>query len=300
SGWTRPRTWGVTAVASARGVPVVLPTDKVAFSKPARDRFRLAHAIKNRVFDGFFTTGIDGAKALELEGVQPEQIATGLYPVDLAWWQHKRAEQSETAAELRAWAGERAAIVLAVSKLSPREAPFTLLDAFEELYRRLPAARFVFVGAGPLLPAAESRVQSARLGDVVRLTGYVDYERLAGVYGAADVFVHAADEEPWGISVAEALACGVPVVATRNIGAARHLVSSPEVGVLAASRQASAIASALEISLSRQTNGRGAVIRAAAQRMDVESSSEQLESLVDRISSNSRRALRVVVRGSCR
>src|SRR5262249_13192865 len=140
SGWTRPRTWGVTAVASARGVPVVLPTDKVAFSKPARDRFRLAHAIKNRVFDGFFTTGIDGAKALELEGVQPEQIATGLYPVDLAWWQHKRAEQSETAAELRAWAGERAAIVLAVSKLSPREAPFTLLDAFEELYRRLPAA----------------------------------------------------------------------------------------------------------------------------------------------------------------
>src|SRR5262249_31292627 len=98
SGWTRPRTWGVTAVASARGVPVVLPTDKVAFSKPARDRFRLAHAIKNRVFDGFFTTGIDGAKALELEGVQPEQIATGLYPVDLAWWQHKRAEQSETAA----------------------------------------------------------------------------------------------------------------------------------------------------------------------------------------------------------
>ena len=46
---------------------------------------------------------------------------------------------------------------------------------------------------------------------------------LPALYAASDLFVHAAREERWGVSVQEALACGLPVVASSRVGAARDL-----------------------------------------------------------------------------
>jgi len=40
------------------------------------------------------------------------------------------------------------------------------------------------------------------------MAGYVHYPKLPGYYGAADIFLHAAQYEPWGISVSEAMALG--------------------------------------------------------------------------------------------
>jgi len=45
------------------------------------------------------------------------------------------------------------------------------------------------------------------------MPGYVDYSNLALYYGSAQVFVHMPQQEPWGISVGEAMACGLPVAA---------------------------------------------------------------------------------------
>ncbi|HYG61648.1 MAG TPA: glycosyltransferase, partial [Thermoanaerobaculia bacterium] len=41
-----------------------------------------------------------------------------------------------------------------------------------------------------------------------------------------DVFIHPAREERWGVSVAEALACGLPVIASSRVGAARDLLTA--------------------------------------------------------------------------
>src|SRR6185295_16395131 len=58
----------------------------------------------------------------------------------------------------------------------------------------------------------------------------VPYPDLPALYGAADLFVHPAREERWGVSVAEALACGLPVVASSRVGAAYDLVRPGENG----------------------------------------------------------------------
>ena len=52
------------------------------------------------------------------------------------------------------------------------------------------------------------------------------YSLLPDWYGRADVFVHPAPDEPWGVSVAEALACGVPVIAAEGVGAALEMMQS--------------------------------------------------------------------------
>ena len=58
----------------------------------------------------------------------------------------------------------------------------------------------------------------------MRFPGYVPYPELPALYAAADLFVHAAREERWGVSVQEALACGLPVVASSRVGAGYDLV----------------------------------------------------------------------------
>ncbi len=65
---------------------------------------------------------------------------------------------------------------------------------------------------------------------------------------AADLFVHPVREERWGVSVAEALACGLPVVASDRVGAAHDLVVPGENGVLYSAGGA-ALSSAIEVAL---------------------------------------------------
>jgi glycosyltransferase involved in cell wall biosynthesis len=60
--------------------------------------------------------------------------------------------------------------------------------------------------------------------DRVRFPGYIPYLELPALYAACDLFVHPAREERWGVSVAEALACGLPVVTSSRVGAAYDLI----------------------------------------------------------------------------
>ena len=85
------------------------------------------------------------------------------------------------------------------------------------------------------------REQRAR----VFLPGFVAYSRLASLFPLADVFVHPAPGEPWGVSVNEAMACGLPVVAASGVGAARDLVVDGETGYVFADRAADQLASIL-------------------------------------------------------
>ncbi|HKI01271.1 MAG TPA: glycosyltransferase, partial [Thermoanaerobaculia bacterium] len=78
----------------------------------------------------------------------------------------------------------------------------------------------VLAGDGPERPALERQA-----GERVRFPGYVPYPELPGLYAAADLFVHPAREERWGVSVQEALACGLPVVASSRVGAAFDLIA---------------------------------------------------------------------------
>jgi glycosyltransferase involved in cell wall biosynthesis len=111
----------------------------------------------------------------------------------------------------------QACVVLAVAKFNPREAPWDLFDALDGLER--PDVWAVIVGDGELRGALEARGPKQ-----VVFTGYVPYAELVSYYAMADVFVHAAANEPWGVSVHEAIACGLPVVASSKVGAAYDLI----------------------------------------------------------------------------
>jgi len=96
---------------------------------------------------------------------------------------------------------------LCLGSLTPRKNVLRLARAFE----RHATASLVFVGDGPLRGALEGR-------SGIRLAGTVPHDQVPDWIAASDVVCQPSLAEPFGLATLEALACGRPVVATRNGG----------------------------------------------------------------------------------
>src|SRR3981081_289315 len=116
-----------------------------------------------------------------------------------------------------------------------------------EIRRRIPSAELVVVGSGEsagVLDQTEALLRLTRnsgLLEVIHFVGRVDDQRLLDYYAAADVFALPSSSEAQGIVALEAMACGLPVVATAvgglletiDDGRTGHLVPSGDVAALA-------------------------------------------------------------------
>jgi phosphatidyl-myo-inositol alpha-mannosyltransferase len=108
--------------------------------------------------------------------------------------------------------------VLFVGRLEKRKGLRDLLQAYGYLHERVPKTRLIIAGDGPLRGMVESFVSSRRLENVV-LAGYVPDEVLPRFHASADVFcAPATGRESFGIVLLEAMAAGLPVVATEIPG----------------------------------------------------------------------------------
>jgi glycosyltransferase involved in cell wall biosynthesis len=109
------------------------------------------------------------------------------------------------------------------------------------------------------------------LGGGVRIKHepYQPPERLAALYRSADAYVHAAAEESFCLSAAEALACGTPVVAASG-GAMREVVDHDRTGLLVAPRDVQGLSAALKRLLGQPEvrSQMSAAARSARQRFD--------------------------------
>jgi glycosyltransferase involved in cell wall biosynthesis len=99
--------------------------------------------------------------------------------------------------------------ILAVSTLEPRKNLPALVTAFAELRRRRPELTLALAG----LAGWEERALEA---EGVRLLGYVSDDELARLYRGADAFAYPSSFEGFGIPIVEALASGLPVVASTH------------------------------------------------------------------------------------
>ncbi len=131
-------------------------------------------------------------------------------------------------------------LVLVVGHLIERKDPLLALAVFAELQKSLPNARIAFVGRGPLEGELEVAARERGLAERVQLVGEADPQRLALWYGAANVLLLTSRREGRPNVVLEALASGLPVVATEAGGTAELLRGVD--GSLSASRAPADIA----------------------------------------------------------
>ncbi|TME54161.1 MAG: glycosyltransferase family 4 protein [Chloroflexi bacterium] len=108
--------------------------------------------------------------------------------------------------------------ILFVGRLEKRKGLGYLLRGYEFMKPRVPNSRLIVVGDGPLRGSVESYISRHRLPDVV-MAGYVPDSVLPRYYCSADIFcAPATGGESFGIVLLEAMATGLPVVATEIDG----------------------------------------------------------------------------------
>ena len=92
------------------------------------------------------------------------------------------------------------------------------IKAMETVTKSIPDARLVIIGDGPWRPELEKYAAGFGMGDAIEFTGYLGGDELVEMLNRAHLLFNPSPKEGWGLTVVEANACGVPVVASDRPG----------------------------------------------------------------------------------
>ncbi|MFW5857316.1 MAG: glycosyltransferase family 4 protein [Planctomycetota bacterium] len=156
-----------------------------------------------------------------------------------------------------------------------------LLDAYAGLRAGGTDAVLALAGGGLREEALRQRVRDESIPDV-QFLGFVQPDRLPGLYAAADLLALPSDDEPWAVVVNEAMACGTPVVASDRVGAAADLIVAGETGATFPAGDAAALREALAAGLSLDRAAASAACRTMAMAWGYDRCRESMVELASR------------------
>ncbi|GBC78804.1 N-acetyl-alpha-D-glucosaminyl L-malate synthase [bacterium HR09] len=139
-----------------------------------------------------------------------------------------RCDPSLQAAYRRRLSPDGAPVLVHASNFRPVKRVLDVVEVFRGVHEKLPC-HLAMIGDGPDRPAAERAVREAGLAPWVDFLGNVS--PVEGALGAGDVFLLPSEQESFGLAALEAMACGVPVVAT-GVGGLPELVTHGSGGFL--------------------------------------------------------------------
>ncbi len=94
-----------------------------------------------------------------------------------------------------------------------------LIRVVDQVRKQVEDVLFVVAGEGPARSSLEQEVRKRAMGENVRFIGYLDrHTELNNCYCAADIFIFSSRTETQGLVLLEAMAQGVPVVSTAELG----------------------------------------------------------------------------------
>lgn len=140
--------------------------------------------------------------------------------------------------------------LLFVGRFVEKKSPHLAIEAFARIASRFPEARLDLVGDGPLMARSTALVEQENLSDRVIFHGYRSTEFVQGMMQNAAIFVQHSvtarngDMEGLPVSILEAMASALPVVATRHSGIPEAVVDG-ETGILVEEHDVESMAEAL-------------------------------------------------------
>lgn len=128
----------------------------------------------------------------------------------------------------RRWAEPEEKILIHISNFRPVKRVMDVVKVFERVKKQMPA-RLLLVGDGPERPKVERHCRRCDICDSITFVG--NLPRVEEILVGADLFVLPSETESFGLAALEALACGVPVIAT-NVGGLPEVVRDGRDGFL--------------------------------------------------------------------
>ncbi len=141
----------------------------------------------------------------------------------------KNVDKAELTKPIENVVDEAEFILLNIARYSPQKRQEDLLRAFSRVKHDLPPAHLFIVGWGELHDKLERIVKQENLDKSVTVTGRVP--QVEPYYKCANIFVSGSSREGLPITFLEAMASGLPILAT-DIPGVREVVSEPETGIL--------------------------------------------------------------------
>lgn len=187
-------------------------------------------------------------------GVDPSRVRVIRSGVDTARFRPVDCDQ-RTAARKRLGLPMDTPIVLFVGNLEPRKQVDVLLRAMLQVRDTVANTELLVVGSGESAGAQDQTARLVHLRDelglteTVRFAGRLGEDRLLDAYAAADVFALPSSSEAQGIVALEAMACGLPVVASA-VGGLLGTIEDQQTGLLVASGDVEGLAVGLKALLS--------------------------------------------------
>jgi glycosyltransferase involved in cell wall biosynthesis len=136
-------------------------------------------------------------------------------------------------------------VLLHVGSLIPRKNLLALLEVFAHIRTNHLQMVLVMVGRGPQEAVLRRKIKELGIEQVVKLAGFVPEAEKVMYYQAADLLVSTSLMEGFGLAIAEAMACGVPVVATQ-VGSIPEVVCDRETGFVVPVNDEKALYQAIE------------------------------------------------------
>ena len=174
--------------------------------------------------DHFLAIGTLSRRYFESYGVSSNRITLAPYTVDNDWFDRRSAEgrRNQRAVRERLGLPTDRVLFLYCSKLARHKRPLDVLRAF---VKARSSAGLVYVGDGEQMQELRAEIDRSGVSRDVYVLGFRNQSELPEIYGACDVFVLASEREPWGMVVNEAMASGMAICASDQVGSAYDLVT---------------------------------------------------------------------------
>jgi len=218
-------------------------------SRDRRTSSGAAHSVKRwfvRHCDSFAVPGQSSFEYVRSMGVPPQQIHTAPNAVDVERFATLALSARQNERNVRTELTLPPRYFLYTGRIIPGKGVFHLLAAYSQLSAELRSqVGLVFVGEGSA--KAELMKQAANIapGTLV-FPGFAQRDQLASFYALAEVLVFPTLSDPWGLVVNEAMACGLPIIATDVAGCSTDLVKPGENGYVIPAGDVSKLAVAMQ------------------------------------------------------
>lgn len=233
-----PATMRALAWTRRHRVPLLIFSELTPWSDPALSPLqRRIHRLLAPRAAGFIVAGSQGVARLRALGVGPELVEVALQSADL----EGLGDDAPGPEDVRAPGGP--VRIAAVGRLVPDKNLDALIRAFAEAGFAEGEAELELWGTGPLEP--ELRALAGQLGAPVRLAGPVTPGQLGAVYAASDVLALVSSYEPFGVTLREGAAAGLPLIASRRAGAVGDVAVDGENAIVVEPGDRAEIAGAL-------------------------------------------------------
>lgn len=230
-GYNYLASWQAAVWAKRHNIPVVLWSESTAHdSRRHRWPVEFMKSSFLRRCRACVAAGQSSRDYLIQLGASPEKIFIAPNAVDIDFYASLAAQARRHAAEVRTRHALPPRYFLYAGRLVPQKGVFDLLAAYAKLEpRHRSHIGLVFAGDGESRSQLAERATAIQPGSV-RFCGFLHREQLAELYALAEALMFPTHSDPWGLVVNEAMACGLPIIASHVAGCVPDLVKNAENG----------------------------------------------------------------------